>query len=128
EALADEKVMMFVFGGIWKKAAATCFGEPFTEKTGIQVQYQDPYQFVRLMAMHQAKAQQIDVAPLTGHEIVIADREKMIAPIDWSIVDRSALGNQKQFHPDVIPGNTLSMVFCYNKKKWPGEDHPKSWA
>jgi putative spermidine/putrescine transport system substrate-binding protein len=22
----------------------------------------------------------------------------------------------------------LSMVICYNKKKWPGDDHPKSWA
>jgi putative spermidine/putrescine transport system substrate-binding protein len=127
-AQASDTVTMFVFGGIWKPAAEKSFGEPFTKKTGIKVQYQDPYQFVRLMAMHQANAQQIDVAPLTGHEIVIADRMKMIAPIDWSVVDKAALGEQKMFHPNVIPGTTLSMVFCYNKKKWPGPDHPKSWA
>ena len=27
-----------------------------------------------------------------------------------------------------IGAHTLSHVICYNKKKWPGDHHPKSWA
>src|ERR1700733_5254648 len=57
---ADLPVTAFVFGGVWKKAAATAFGEPFTKKTGIPVVYQDPYTFARLRAMHEANAMQID--------------------------------------------------------------------
>src|SRR5260221_5719989 len=54
-ALAQEKpVTAFVFGGVWKKSAMTAFGEPFTKKTGIAMQYQDPYTFAKLRAMHQA--------------------------------------------------------------------------
>src|SRR5512140_540908 len=56
---AEAPVTAFVFGGVWKKSAIAAFGEPFTQKTGIPVQYQDPYTWPTLRAMHDAKAQQI---------------------------------------------------------------------
>lgn len=31
-------------------------------------------------------------------------------------------------HPNTIGVHTLSYVVCYNKKTWPGEHHPSSWA
>ena len=31
-------------------------------------------------------------------------------------------------HGNAVGVHTLSHVICYNKKKWPGEHHPKSWA
>ena len=92
------------------------------------MQYQEPYTFARVRAMHEAKAQQIDVFSADGSEVVLAGRANMLAPMDWSIVDRSHLSEEQLRVPNVVGGYSLAMVLCYNKKKWPGEHHPKSWA
>ena len=125
---AERPITAFVFGGAWKKAMAAAFGDPFTQKTGIPITYQEPYSWAKVRAMHEANAQQIDVLSGGGAEIVLASRQNMITPIDWSIVDRSVLSERQLRRPNVIGGYTLSMVVCYNKKKWPGDHHPKSWA
>ena len=125
---AERPITAFVFGGAWKKAMVAAFGDPFTQKTGIPITYQEPYSWAKVRAMHEANAQQIDVLSGGGAEIVLASRQNMITPIDWSIVDRSELSERQLRRPNVIGGYTLSMVVCYNKKKWPGDHHPKSWA
>ena len=125
---AERPITAFVFGGAWKKAMAAAFGDPFTQRTGIPITYQEPYSWAKVRAMHEANAQQIDVLSGGGAEIVLAGRQNMITPIDWSIVDRSVLSERQLRRPNVIGGYTLSMVVCYNKKKWPGDHHPKSWA
>ena len=125
---AERPITAFVFGGAWKKAMVAAFGDPFTQKTGIPITYQEPYSWAKVRAMHEANAQQIDVLSGGGAEIVLASRQNMITPIDWSIVDRSVLSERQLRRPNVIGGYTLSMVVCYNKKKWPGDHHPKSWA
>ena len=125
---AERPITAFVFGGAWKKAMVAAFGDPFTQKTGIPITYQEPYSWAKVRAMHEANAQQIDVLSGGGAEIVLASRQNMITPIDWSIVDRSVLSERQLRRPNVIGRYTLSMVVCYNKKKWPGDHHPKSWA
>jgi putative spermidine/putrescine transport system substrate-binding protein len=125
---AEPPVTAFVFGGVWKKSAITAFGEPFTKQTGIPVVYQDPYTFAKLRAMHEAKAQQIDVVSVQGGEIYQAKRMNMIMPLDFSVIDRSVLSERQLRHGNAIGGHALSHVICYSKKKWPGEHHPKSWA
>jgi putative spermidine/putrescine transport system substrate-binding protein len=125
----DQKpVTAFVFGGAWKKAAMAAWGEPFTKKTGIPVRYQDPYVFAKLRAMFDAKAMQIDVVSVQGEEIFQAQRAKMIMPLDFNIIDRSALDPRQLRHGDAIGSHSLSYVICYNKKTWPGDNHPNSWA
>jgi putative spermidine/putrescine transport system substrate-binding protein len=104
------------------------FGEPFTQKTGLAVAYQDPYTFPKLRAMHEAHAMQVDVVSLQGEEIYQAQRMKMVMPLDFNVIDRSALDPRQLQHGDAIGAHTLSYVICYNKKKWPGDDHPASWA
>jgi len=125
---AEAPVTAFVFGGAWKKAAMAAFGEPFTRKTGIPVNYQDPYNFAKLRAMHEANAMQVDVASVQGEEIYQAKRRNMIMPLDFSIIDRSVLAPAQLRHGNAIGSHTLSLVICYNKKKWPGDAHPRSWA
>jgi putative spermidine/putrescine transport system substrate-binding protein len=128
-ARADEKpVTAFVFGGSWKKAAMAAFGEPFTKKTGIPMLYQDPYLFSKLRAMFETKAMQIDVVSVQGEEIFQARRAKMIMPLDFNIIDKSVLDPRQLRHGDTIGGHVLSYCLCYNKKTWPGDHHPNSWA
>jgi putative spermidine/putrescine transport system substrate-binding protein len=125
---AEQPVTAFVFGGVWKKSAMAAFGEPFTQKTGIPVVYQDPYTFAKLRAMHEAKAMQVDVVSVQGGEMFQAKRRNMLMPLDFGVIDRSVLDPRQLRHGNAIGAHTLSHVICYNKKKWPGEHHPKSWA
>jgi putative spermidine/putrescine transport system substrate-binding protein len=125
---AEQPVTAFVFGGVWKKSAMTAFGEPFTKKTGIPVVYQDPYTFAKLRAMHEAKAMQVDVVSVQGGEMFQAKRMNMLTPLDFSVIDRSVLAERQLRHGNAIGAHTLSHVICYNKKKWPGDHHPKSWT
>jgi putative spermidine/putrescine transport system substrate-binding protein len=125
---AEPPVTYFSYGGAWKQAIAAAFFDPFTKKTGVPVQYQEPYTFAKLRAMHEAKAQQIDIAGLSGMDVYIAARINMISPIDWSVVDKSALDPQQLRHDNVIGCSSQSMNICYSKKKWPGEQRPNSWA
>jgi putative spermidine/putrescine transport system substrate-binding protein len=127
-AAAEQPVTAFVFGGVWKKSAMAAFGEPFTQKTGIPVVYQDPYTFAKLRAMHEAKAMQVDVASVQGGEMFQAKRRNMLMPLDFGVIDRSVLDPRQLRHGNAVGAHTLSHVICYNKKKWPGEHHPKSWA
>jgi putative spermidine/putrescine transport system substrate-binding protein len=121
-------VTIFGFGGEWKKAVLKSFGEPFTHKTGVAVAYQEPYSFAKLRAMHEAGAMQIDVAPIEGEAIAQAERMKLVMPLDFNVIDRSALDPRQLRHGNAIGTHTLSYLVCYNKKTWPGEHHPASWA
>jgi putative spermidine/putrescine transport system substrate-binding protein len=125
---AEQPVTAFVFGGVWKKSAMAAFGEPFTKQTGIPVVYQDPYTFAKLRAMHEAKAMQVDVVSVQGGEMFQAKRMNMIMPLDFNVIDRSVLSQRQLRHGNAIGAHMLSHVICYNKKKWPGEHHPRSWA
>jgi putative spermidine/putrescine transport system substrate-binding protein len=125
---AEPPVTAFMFGGNWRKAAMAAFGEPFTQKTGIPMAYQEPYSFAKLRAMHEAKAMQIDVVSVEGEQIVQAQRMNMIMPLDFNVIDRSVLTERQLRHGNAIGSHSLSHVICYNKKKWPGDHHPKSWA
>jgi putative spermidine/putrescine transport system substrate-binding protein len=53
---------------------------------------------------------------------------KMTSPLDWKVIDRSVLDARQLTKPNAIGCYSLSMVLCYNKKTWPGADHPESWA
>jgi len=128
-ARADEKpVTYFTYGGAWKKAIDQAFAEPFTKKTGIPVQYQEPYNFGKLVAMHKAHAQQIDALTCSGMEVIIAQRNGMLTPLDWSLIDRSVLAPVQLSRPNVVGGVSQSMNVTYSTNKWPGADHPNSWG
>ena len=123
-----QPVTAYVFGGVWKKAIAEAAGAPFTQQTGIPVRFQDPYSWAKLRAMHEAKAQQIDCASVQGTEIIMAGRLGMAEPLDWSVIDRTALHETQLARPYAIACYSLAMVLTYNTKTWPGSQHPQTWA
>jgi putative spermidine/putrescine transport system substrate-binding protein len=128
-ARAEEKpVTYYTYGGAWKQAIMKAFGEPFTKKTGIPVQYQEPYNFAKMRAMHEAHAQQIDAVTISGMEVIVAERIGMVTPLDWSLIDKSQLSDVQLQRQNVIGGAAQSMNVCYSTKKWPGDPHPNSWA
>ena len=125
---ADAPVTIMSFGGTYKTAMVEAFCNPFTKKTGVPVQYQEPYNFAKIRAMHQAKAQQIDATLAVTDQMTFVLESKMAAPIDWSVVDKSALSPVQLSFPNLVGFVVQSNLLCYSKKKWPGADHPNSWA
>ena len=125
---AAAPVTIMSFGGAYKTAMLEAFCKPFTNKTGQQVQYQEPYNFAKIRAMHQAKAQQIDATLAVTDQVLFVIESKMAMPIDWNVVDRSALSPVQLSFPDLVGFVVQSNLLCYSKKKWPGDNHPNSWA
>lgn len=123
-----QPVTLFVFGGAWRRSLVEAAGNPFTQQTGVPVRYQEPYNWAKLRAMHEAKAQQIDCVSVQGTEVILAHRMNMTTPLDWRVIDRSALDPRQLTRPNAIGCYSLSMVVCYNTKTWPGTQHPNSWA
>jgi putative spermidine/putrescine transport system substrate-binding protein len=127
-AHAADPVTIMSFGGTYKAAMVEAFCNPFTKKTGAPVQYQEPYNFAKIRTMHQAKAQQIDATLAVTEQVMFVVESKMATPIDWNVVDRSALSPVQLSFPNLVGFVVQSNLLCYSKKKWPGALHPNSWA
>jgi len=125
---ATDRVTTIGWGGAWKDAFDKAYFDPFTANTGTQIQYISPYSFPKLQAMHDASDQQIDVVEAGGLDSIRIQQLGMDAPLDWNVIDKSVLSPGQLKYPNGIGAITLSEVLVYNKKKWPGEDHPKNWA
>lgn len=104
----------------------TIYG-PFAEKSGIPVNI-IPYNISKVLAMHQANAMEVDFICGGGLDTLRLVKDGLAEKIDWTKVDKSALTpNQLAYGDYAIGSNTTSYMMVYNKEKWPGDDHPKSW-
>jgi putative spermidine/putrescine transport system substrate-binding protein len=129
ESAAAEAVATMGWGGAWKEALDVAYHIPFTKKTGIPVNYISPYNFAKVVAMHKTGQMEIDFLAGGGVDTLRFLAMDMAQPLDWSIIDKSALTPNQLAHGDYTIGSvTLSTIMVYNKKKWPGDDHPKTWA
>ncbi|QEW23477.1 hypothetical protein LA6_005714 (plasmid) [Paracoccaceae bacterium] len=128
EAQETAPVTTMGWGGEWDdRIAAACY-MPFTEKSGTPVQV-IPYSTPKVLAMHEAGTMEVDVLLGAGLDTPMLIDKGVAAPIDWSVVDKDALTpNQLAYGDYAIGGSTLSYVMAYNTRRWPGDDHPKSWA
>ena len=125
---AGNPLTTFGWGGSWKDNMYKAYYTPWSEKTGTKVNYLSPYSFSKLVAMHEAKAMQVDTLSLGSVDMIRAQEKGMIAPIDWSRIDKSQFSPQQLNFPNAISSITLSDVLVYNREKWPGDNHPKNWA
>jgi putative spermidine/putrescine transport system substrate-binding protein len=125
---ADLPVTTLGWGGAWQNAMQSAYFTPWTAKTGIPVQYITPYDFNKVRAMDQANQQQVDVLEAGGIDTSRLIKFGFNAPLDFNVIDKSALSPGQLRYGNAIGAVTLSTVMVYNKKKWPNADHPKSWT
>jgi putative spermidine/putrescine transport system substrate-binding protein len=117
------------WGGAWKDACQKAYFDPFTKKTGLAVKYIAPYEFAKVRAMQEAGRMELDVLEPGSVDTPRALKMGMAQKLDWSAIDRSALTpNQLKYGDWAISSITLSTCLVYNKTKWPGDNHPRSWA
>ncbi|HYB70234.1 MAG TPA: ABC transporter substrate-binding protein [Candidatus Bathyarchaeia archaeon] len=129
-ASADaQSIATMGWGGAWKDACQKAYFDPFTKKTGVPVKYVAPYEFGKVRAMHEAGRMEIDVLEPGSVDTPHALKLGMAQKLDWSVIDKSALTpNQFKYGDWAISSITLSTCLVYNKKKWPGDNYPRSWA
>jgi len=127
-AAATKPVTTLGWGGAWQEAMESAFFKPWTAKSGVPVQYVTPYDFSKIRAMDQAHQQQVDIIEAGSIDTPRMIRYGMDAPLDFKVIDKSALSPGQLKYGNAIGAITLSTVMVYNKKKWPGGDAPKSWA
>jgi putative spermidine/putrescine transport system substrate-binding protein len=119
-------VFVNTWGGSWTAAEEAAFFKPFTEATGVRVQTVAPVSYAKLKAQVQSGRYEWDVTEINQSEWLRAEREGLIEPIDWTVVQKDKL------FPDAVFANGISYCalgtnLCYRKDKFPNGG-PQSWV
>src|SRR6266705_4989477 len=79
------------WGGSWTAAEEAAFFKPFSEQTGIRVRTVAPVSYAKLKAQVQSSSYEWDITSITQADLLRADREGLLDPIEWSVVKKEKL-------------------------------------
>jgi putative spermidine/putrescine transport system substrate-binding protein len=128
-AMAQEKTLNVAgYGGQLNETLTKDFAVPFTQKTGIKVNFGSgaSLALAKLQTMSGGAAQW-DLINLTGAEYVAAARDKLVVPYDYSIIDASHVPPQYKEEYGIKFALFL-FVMCWDRKKITDDQAPKTWA
>ncbi len=119
-------IFVNTWGGSWTAAEEAAFFKPFAEATGIRVRTVAPVSYAKLKAQVQSGSYEWDVTAITQADLLRADREGLVEPVDWTVVKKDKL------FPNAVYANGLAYCalgtnLAYRKDKFP-QGGPKSWA
>src|SRR5262249_44410541 len=106
-------------------AQRAAFLTPFQQSTGVKVVEDQPTDQAKLKAMVESGHVSWDVVDITP-DYAIANCEKYLEPLDFSVIDTSQLTIKPSSKCDV-PVMSGAIVLAYNKNKY-GANPPQSWA
>ncbi len=123
------RVVYATWGGSWEKAIRQAWFEPFTKKTGIQVVSVTGPDYGKVRAMVQARRTEWDVVEVNPDFQWIGQREGLLEPLDFRIIDRSGIMAGPDLVTDYsVPQVVWSRVMFYNTKRFSKDGHPRTWA
>ena len=114
------------WGGSWTAAEEAAFFKPFTDQTGIRVRTVAPVSYAKLKAQVQSGNYEWDITAITQADLLRAEREGLVEPVDWTVVKKDKL------FPNAVYAKGLAYCalgtnLAYRKDKFP-QGGPKSWA
>src|SRR5262245_37236099 len=114
------------WGGSWTAAEEAAFFKPFTDQTGIRVKTVAPVSYAKLKAQVQSGNYEWDITAITQAELLRAEREGLVEPVDWTVVKKEKL------FPNAVYASGLAYCalgtnLAYRKDKFP-QGGPKTWA
>ncbi len=114
------------YGGVWETSWRKAFFDPFTAQTGIEIKTVAPVSFAKLKAEVQSKTYDWDVTNQGDAEYAQAVIEKLLEPVDTSIVKKDQLPPQivREYG---VTSYSLGTCLVYRKDKFPNGG-PRSWA
>jgi putative spermidine/putrescine transport system substrate-binding protein len=123
------RIVYATWGGSWEKAIRQAWFEPFTKRTGIQVVSVTGPDYGKVRAMVQAKRTEWDVVEVNPDFQWIGQRDGLLEPLDFRVIDRSAIMSGPDLVTDhSVPQVVWSRVMFYNTKRFSKEQRPRTWA
>jgi putative spermidine/putrescine transport system substrate-binding protein len=128
-AAAAESNALYVntWGGIFTASENEAFFKPFTKETGIQIKPVTPLSYTKLKVQVQTGNYDWDVSWSNPTELLMAQAEHLVQPIDWSVMQREKLFSEAPFRDIGLWVGVLSTNLVYRKDKFP-KGGPRSWA
>src|SRR4029453_11772255 len=79
------------WGGSWTAAEEAAFFKPFTDQTGIRVKTVAPVSYAKLKRQVQGGNYEWDITGTTQAELLRAELEGLVEPVDWAVVKKEKL-------------------------------------
>lgn len=114
------------WGGSWTAAEDAAFFKPFTEQTGIRVRTVAPVSYAKLKVQVQSGSYEWDVTSMNQAELLRAERDGLLEPIDWSIVKRDSLFPHAAYASG-LAYCALGTNLVYRRDRFP-RGGPRTWA
>jgi len=114
------------WGGSWTAAEEAAFFKPFTEQMGIRVRTVAPVSYAKLKAQVQSGNYEWDITAITQADLLRAEREGLVEPVDWTVVKKDKLFPNAEY-ANGLAYCALGTNLAYRKDKFP-QGGPKSWA
>ena len=114
------------WGGSWTAAEEAAFFKPFTDQTGIRVRTVAPVSYAKLKAQVQSGNYEWDITAITQADLLRAEREGLVEPVDWTVVKKDKLFPNAEY-ANGLAYCALGTNLAYRKDKFP-QGGPKSWA
>ena len=128
----DPEVIWVAGGGMSRLGHEEACLNKFEKETGIKVIYSEGRAALgQIVAQVKAGTPQFDTSKLPSSEIAAAIEGGYLEKLDYSVIDKSTLTPNQYQHKwgdYAITFDTFGWVMFYNKEKWPGDNHPKTWA
>ena len=114
------------WGGSWTAAEEAAFFKPFTEQTGIRIRTVAPVSYAKLKAQVRSGSYEWDITAMNQAELLRADREQLLEPVDWSVLKKDKL------FPNAVYASGLAYCalgtnLVYRRDKFP-RGGPRTWA
>lgn len=123
---ADQEIVFATWGGSWEAAMRKAWFDPFQQKTGIAVKTISGNDYGKIEAMVKAGRTEWDVVETLPDFQWIGAEKGLLAPIDFSVVDKSQIMPGKDMVTEFsVPEVLFAEVMTYNTKFNPP---PQTWA
>jgi len=125
-AMAQEEIVVCVWGGEFTKTERAAFFDPFEKETGIKVKTVSFPEVAKIKAQVDSGNIEWDVVTAEHKWLIRGKKEGFFEPLDYSVI------YTKDFLPDSVdPYGVVSEGYahpiCYNTKKFSAQNHPRNW-
>ncbi|MCK4820961.1 ABC transporter substrate-binding protein [bacterium] len=122
-----KEIVLSSWGGSYEENVIKAMVKPFEAETGIKVIVTSYPDFAKVKAMVDTGNIEWDVVDVEDAMFRRGLQEGLFEKLDYSIIDK------KDLLPGAVHDYAVGIEFwagglCYNTEKYPGENHPKTWA
>ena len=122
-----KEIVLSSWGGSYEKAVIKAMVEPFEKETGIKVIVTSYPDFAKVKAMVDTGNIEWDVVDIEDRMLHRGMKVDLFEPLDYSVIDKTDLV-PAAVHSHAVGIELWAGVLAYSTEKYPGDNHPRTWA